>query len=419
MATAKPLKNSYWIIPGRFLAGEYPRTLNEKESQQRLCSMIEAGITCFVDLTAQADGLKPYHGILRNSFSGKVVYHNAAIQDVSVPDRTEQMVQILDLIDEELCRGGTVYVHCWGGVGRTGTVVGCWLMRHFSANNGKICWGLKQDESVTHGLCLIPDERGLLELWRDCPKSMVRPSSPETPEQSAYVENWFEADRIIISGSTTAVEIIPAHSPDSYQDHFLAMNHKVADAARDGNWDQLFCLLEDHPKLINYSRIGGKSGYTPLHQAAYNQAPADVLRKLLAMGAFRTVRNSSGETAFDVGIKQNAFPENMGLLAPELARMCTWDDIAQLDDMFLKLVQDVIGELWCESDLKLPSLSVIFELECPQLWIPIPGMYGGFHVVLSRSGDSPQCLVKSWSRICEGSEKTHLLMKHGYCQLEG
>ncbi len=25
---------------------------------------------------------------------------------------------------------GAVYVHCWGGVGRTGTVVGCWLLRH-------------------------------------------------------------------------------------------------------------------------------------------------------------------------------------------------------------------------------------------------------------------------------------------------
>ena len=25
-------------------------------------------------------------------------------------------------------RGNAVYVHCWGGIGRTGTVVGCWLV---------------------------------------------------------------------------------------------------------------------------------------------------------------------------------------------------------------------------------------------------------------------------------------------------
>ena len=40
------------------------------------------------------------------------------------------MASILDAIDAALDGGKTVYVHCWGGVGRTGTVVGCWLVRH-------------------------------------------------------------------------------------------------------------------------------------------------------------------------------------------------------------------------------------------------------------------------------------------------
>ena len=40
------------------------------------------------------------------------------------------MVEILDAIDDDLAGGHNVYVHCWGGVGRTGTVVGCWLIRH-------------------------------------------------------------------------------------------------------------------------------------------------------------------------------------------------------------------------------------------------------------------------------------------------
>ncbi|MBA3406233.1 MAG: dual specificity protein phosphatase family protein [Gemmatimonadaceae bacterium] len=26
--------------------------------------------------------------------------------------------------------GHSIYVHCWGGVGRTGTVVGCYIVRH-------------------------------------------------------------------------------------------------------------------------------------------------------------------------------------------------------------------------------------------------------------------------------------------------
>ena len=40
------------------------------------------------------------------------------------------MTRILDEVDGALADGGSVYVHCWGGIGRTGTVVGCWLVRH-------------------------------------------------------------------------------------------------------------------------------------------------------------------------------------------------------------------------------------------------------------------------------------------------
>ena len=40
------------------------------------------------------------------------------------------MMAILDDIDETRTASETVYVHCWGGVGRTGTVIGCWLVRH-------------------------------------------------------------------------------------------------------------------------------------------------------------------------------------------------------------------------------------------------------------------------------------------------
>ena len=46
------------------------------------------------------------------------------------------MQTILDVIDTALGRGQPTYVHCWGGKGRTGTVIGCYIARHGLAVGG-------------------------------------------------------------------------------------------------------------------------------------------------------------------------------------------------------------------------------------------------------------------------------------------
>ena len=69
-----PLKQSYWVVPVRFLAGEYPRTLDEKDSHDRLSKMLESRLTFFVDLTHPKDDLKPYAYILQNIGHGTAVH---------------------------------------------------------------------------------------------------------------------------------------------------------------------------------------------------------------------------------------------------------------------------------------------------------------------------------------------------------
>ena len=83
------------------------------------------------------------------------------------------MATILDAIDDALDSGDTVYVHCWGGIGRTGTVVGCWLVRH----------GCTGEEALAQ----------VAEWWMGMAKASPYRSSPETYEQRQYVLGWGES----------------------------------------------------------------------------------------------------------------------------------------------------------------------------------------------------------------------------------
>ena len=172
----RPIPNSYWVIPGRFAAGEYPGAIEPRNAATKLRSLLSAGIDHFIDLT-EAGELLPYAEIAKEEarrLGLAVGYERQPIVDLSVPRRPEQMSNILDTIDAALDGGKTVYTHCWGGVGRTGTVVGCWLVRH----------GRTGDEAL----------RQIAEWWRGMSRSkvMIHPRSPETLQQHEYVRSWAE-----------------------------------------------------------------------------------------------------------------------------------------------------------------------------------------------------------------------------------
>ena len=160
-----PLPNSYWVLPGRLLAGEHPGATTPELTRERLTRLLERGIDCFLDLT-QPQELDPYDAALPPTSR----YLRRSITDHGTPRHPQEMAEILGCLHGALDEGRRVYLHCRAGIGRTGTVAGCLLVE----------LGFAGEEALAE----------LNRLWRQSARSNHWPRIPETPDQIEYVRRW-------------------------------------------------------------------------------------------------------------------------------------------------------------------------------------------------------------------------------------
>jgi len=168
-----PYSNTYWVVHGRFLAGEHPTELDDDATIARLAALLDGGIRAFVDLTMPSE-IKSYHQLLctlAETRRVEITFRRFPIPDRGVPS-VSTLTSILDEIDGSARDQKPVFVHCFAGIGRTGTVVGCYLRRYRLAIKGEVVAHIARIRS------LMPSGSG---------------PSPQTSEQVRMVENWEDA----------------------------------------------------------------------------------------------------------------------------------------------------------------------------------------------------------------------------------
>ena len=166
LSPSMPIRNSYMVMD-RVYAGEYPRDIDDRKSIEKIKHFSRFGITHFVDLTEEGE-LRPYTQLL----DSRMQHIRFPIRDVSIPASIESVKGLIEQIHGILNENevNKVYIHCWGGVGRTGTIVGCLLSHQHD-------FGYKQTMDA------------LKKAFSDCPKSAYR-QTPETREQCDFIARY-------------------------------------------------------------------------------------------------------------------------------------------------------------------------------------------------------------------------------------
>lgn len=171
---SRPFETSYWVVKGKLIAGPHPGGIFEPAPPNIDQLFFNCGVRHFVDLTEEGEyeAYIPTWGKVDGRPARTVfTYQQFPIKDFGIPS-PEFAKKILDYIDAKQTSGnGAVYVHCFAGLGRTGTIVGIYLARH----------GIATGEGVAKKI------RALRASLQNSPQYY---DSPQSSVQYSMIRDW-------------------------------------------------------------------------------------------------------------------------------------------------------------------------------------------------------------------------------------
>lgn len=176
-----PIKNSYLVDRELGIyAGEYPGDKDDFECKLKIGSFDNhpCEFNYFYDLTEKGE-LRPY----RQYLGAEQEYHKFSIPDCGTPNETASVARLLNEIitrsqrnHQSIIHGHEkTYIHCWGGVGRTGTIIACYYAYRLKGQ------GHTADEIYQKAMDMLS------ESFSRCSKSKYR-ISPENQQQRDFIK---------------------------------------------------------------------------------------------------------------------------------------------------------------------------------------------------------------------------------------
>jgi len=179
-----PTDESNWVIPDRLLVGAYPAHKEDDLHEEQLTVLLKCGVTTFVCLqseyshhTSKCDEMRPYihdaYQICKITTSKSMMCDPSSLSFLHLPindcDTTDDdvVLRLAKGLCWRLVRGEVLYLHCWGGHGRTGTLVAVMLGMLYNISKAE---ALKRTQ-----------------LYHDCRVCTLNVPSPQTFSQRMQV----------------------------------------------------------------------------------------------------------------------------------------------------------------------------------------------------------------------------------------
>lgn len=167
------LKNTYVVIKDKLIAGSNPVSISSKKTKTSLNELYNNNINVFINLTTRPlleklDIINYENEIINfyNDLNKKVEIYRFGIKDFTIPEES-YMIEILDKIDRCLKEDKKVYLHCMAGIGRTGTVICCYLVRNGIVKNTEVLLYLKKlRKNLTKESPETSKQKQIIKMWK-------------------------------------------------------------------------------------------------------------------------------------------------------------------------------------------------------------------------------------------------------------
>lgn len=138
-----PHVESNWVLKDHLIAGAFPAYETDDETYKSLTNILNSGVTDFVCLQAEYNTNSSRYGAVRHYMAdieymllhrdqfpkltatitfADIYFHHFPIIDCQVED-DDKVWKFAKSVTQMVRKGKIIYLHCWGGHGRTGTVV--------------------------------------------------------------------------------------------------------------------------------------------------------------------------------------------------------------------------------------------------------------------------------------------------------